>query len=225
MEIMCKIDWIIILEYLKVIIWPLLIIIIIVFNKKVLGDFLERIVYKSNQLGLGPVSVEFDKKELEVIIEKSKDKDDITKNVNEYVNYHAFNKAVGLAEEFRISKRQDRDRITNEISELIRSIDVEYIYSHSQLENFEYQLVLLIAILREIEVKKVFDIIEKKNIKDFIGKSLKDESSFIRFKASRIFYLSEELSVEFMESIKSALKNEKNLAVQRILKLITVFYS
>ncbi len=222
---MCKIDWLIILDYVKVLIWPLLIIIIIIINKRVLGDFLERIVYKSNKLGLGPLSIGFDNKELEIIIEKSKDKSEIRKNVKEYVNYQTFTQAVGLAEVFKISKRQERDRITNEISDLIRNIDIEYIYDQSELEKFEYKLVLLIAILRRIEVDKSSEIVEKNKNKNFIAKSLKDESSFIRFKASRIYYLSEKLSIEYMENIKSALKNEKNLAVQRMLKLIIIYYN
>lgn len=221
MNYFCIIDWNLILEYVRVLIWPLILVGILIIYRRPFGKLINRIANELISFNVLGTSVTLSVKDVQEISNISKDKNDLAEKLIEYIRELTSDELDRLATVFNDSNQTTRAKIENQIYLTTKDYPFEDIKLRIPSDTFTDKLIALIGIRAHFET----DMITKdhdETVEKYLIKSLSDESSLIRYRAAKAIYLSDYLCKKYIDKIEEQGQNEGNKAVMRLLKLIKI---
>lgn len=219
MNYSCVIDWNLILEYVKVFIWPIILVGILIIYRRPLDKLINRIANELTSFTVLGTNVKLSVKDIQEISNNSKDKNDFAEKIIEYIRELTSDELDRLAVVFNDSNQTYRAKLENQIYLTTKDYPFEDIKLRLPSNTFADKLIALIGIRahfeNEMKTKDHDEAVEK-----YLIKSLSDESSLIRYRAAKAIYLSDYLCKKYIDKIEAQGQNEENKAVMRLLKLI-----
>ena len=218
---MCRIDWEILHKYVDTLIWPIVGLIIFFTFRKQIITLIKRITNESDNLDIGGfLKVQFRAVEK---LRESNEKGE-TANVSDTEALISSTIALqidgikNLGEEYTRASFDQRRIIESRIQEYSIGLNVSDIETLMTSKETGHLVAAAIS-LEQILYKNQVDPADNPSVKGFIEKSLKDKNSFLRYEALQLVFLSNKLKSELRETLIDLRDNDKNKAIQGILKI------
>lgn len=201
MEILCNLNWELVIEAIEVLIWPLIIVILLSVYKSDVKYLITRI--SKSRYFKTPI-FEADLSEV--------DSDIINKSLSSY------NTIVHQSNNFFVQNLEERKRRAKVIFNEGQNISNEILENIIASSLDDLKLAGLIVLNSKLQKKQITITKKETNYLDFIESGLNHQSSIIRFRAVETIKNNEYLKKHFKKLLIKIDKNETNNAVKMMIK-------
>jgi hypothetical protein len=217
---MCEINWEIVQKFVCCLVWPIIVLVLFLIFKKQLTKLVDRIVNESSAIEI--FGLKFQLKQIEKLKEDISSGQSPTteqaKNIIFATVALQIDSLKKFGEEYLHSTFDQRRIIETRINEYSVGLTTNDLLPLIESDNTGHRIAAAMA-LEPILYRAKVDPADVPVLKEFIQKSLKDRSSFLRYECLQLVFDSNKLKVEFRTQLEEMKLNDKNSAIRNILKL------
>jgi hypothetical protein len=214
------VDWAeLVLDYIRVLIWPALVIVLAIHFRRGIGDFLGRIAGESQEFSASGFGVGFTakfQKELETLAEQSETAGatELKESVQRVAKEFNRDQFRALTANFTDLSTAQRQQVVRELARLTQSMELGEIlgFAHSPSAGERAGAAVGLGVLLERSAEAADD----QTVIEAIQRLLADRSSFVRYRAVEALLGSPTLTSHFESELRRLARTERNNQVRAL---------